>query len=73
MSDDLECLARLPNRNRQGRSRLAIHIALFATGVGAFLSLYCTQPLLPLFRQLYQVVSELQASLRRSVLCWRSR
>ncbi|MBS1170463.1 MAG: arabinose efflux permease family protein [Burkholderiaceae bacterium] len=41
---------------------LGTHIALFATGFGAFLSLYCTQPLLPLLRQIYGV-SELQASL----------
>lgn len=45
-----------------GRSRLGIHIALFATGFGAFLSLYATQPLLPEFRQIYKA-SELLASL----------
>ncbi|MEA5097375.1 MAG: MFS transporter [Burkholderiaceae bacterium] len=43
-------------------SRLGIHIALFATGFGAFLSLYATQPLLPEFRQIYQA-SELLVSL----------
>ena len=41
--------------------RLGLHVALFATGFGAFLSLYCTQPLLPLFREVFGV-SELEAS-----------
>ena len=44
------------------RSRLSTHIALFATGFGAFLSLYATQPLLPEFRRIYQA-SELLVSL----------
>jgi MFS transporter, YNFM family, putative membrane transport protein len=37
-------------------------LALFLTGFGAFLNLYATQPLLPLFRELFQA-SELEVSL----------
>ena len=51
-----------PHPSTRARTRLGIHVALFATGFGAFLSLYCTQPLLPEFRRLYQA-SELMVSL----------
>lgn len=37
-------------------------MALFLTGFGAFLNLYATQPLLPLFREMFQA-SELEVSL----------
>lgn len=37
-------------------------VALFLTGFGAFLNLYATQPLLPLFREMFQA-SELEVSL----------
>ena len=37
-------------------------VALFLTGFGAFLNLYATQPLLPLFRELFHA-SELEVSL----------
>ncbi len=43
-------------------SRVGALTALFITGFGTFLILYATQPLLPQFRQLFQV-SEVMASL----------
>lgn len=44
------------------RSKPGVHLALFAVGFGAFLSLYATQPLLPMLRQTF-AATEFQASL----------
>jgi YNFM family putative membrane transporter len=54
-----DSLAARPEGARPDRGR---RLALFLIGFGAFLNLYATQPLLPLFRDLFHA-TELQASL----------
>ena len=48
--------------SRRGLGSPGGRLALFLTGFGAFLNLYATQPLLPLFREMFQA-SELEVSL----------
>ena len=52
----------LAARSEGAHSARGRRVALFLVGFGAFLNLYATQPLLPLFRNLFRA-TELQASL----------